>query len=512
MATADTTTPTVPASPVAPTPPATGDAALITVELPTTTGNTTTTAATAPAAPVTPAVAIDSNPYGSATLLKHEWDNTPIIRYEPVSIIFLSGDYASQQIDLGYNLKESSEEQKATWGEIASRGVRPGLEFKGLTNRSFSMAFEFWSNTQDIRQLAENLSHLQEITGADKNPPLLSLQIGKTVITPVICESFSAKYDNPFPKQAGFRHATVTLAFKLMGGANTKHATGAALGATPLSDYAKALSAAQKRKLGEVTRAVQLLAPCLGNEGSDAISSLVENNKINDPAAIAALPPRTLVNLAVSGLSSTILSDPAVSAKLKTSLASLLAQAEPGGNPAQFDQLTQSLLSGKPDGLSGVVIVPDSTGATPFQSMSTDLATILTAIQNQDLGIDSQIFDRNANPTARDRLNGIANCGLTLKQSGGITGGAPNTAVTPSKEQLENNTKMSQINQLLGLKPSFTDFIAKLQLPPDTKPEFVTCLIGSVPIADFAHFNTEVARCSEGLISGSGLWEKFKVT
>ena len=71
---------------------------------------------------------IDSNPYGKSTLQSHPWDNAKSLRYQPVSILFLTGDYANQILDLGYNVLNLKEDQPFGWEVLKTRGVRSGVE------------------------------------------------------------------------------------------------------------------------------------------------------------------------------------------------------------------------------------------------------------------------------------------------------------------------------------------------------------------------------------------------
>lgn len=452
---------------------------------------------------------VDANPYGASTLKKHEWLNGKSIRYEPVTVLFLTGDYAGKTLDLGYNVPSLKESATADWRPIDTRGVRGGVEFHNLSTNNIDFTLEYWSDIFNVRQLLSNLSHLKEITGKEKSPPQVQIKIGGDTLDPFVCTKIDTECSNPLPGDGGYRKGTANLSFILQGGSNTKHATGKPLGATPLSDVARTESESEKARAGEVARIEALLAPCLGSEGSDAVKELVENNKTEDPDAIAALPPRTLVNLAISGLSPEILADPDVQAKLSQSVAQLLAETEPGGNPSQFSQLAQSLQSGEPNGISGDIVTPGTDGTTTFNRMVGDYNTILESITNQELGSDSPLFDRNANPTAGNRINNFGSCGMTLRQAGGIAGGAPNESTIASPLDTEEKAKLDNINQFFQDNPSHEQLTVRFELPPDTDKEFSKCLIAGRPFDKRRGFEDEVTRCSGGKITGGSMWGRF---
>lgn len=454
---------------------------------------------------------VDGNPYGKSTLKEMAWEHGRAIRYQPLTITFLTGDYAGQVLDLGFNVSELSESQTASWGEVEAKGIRGALQFDRLSTRTFNLSFEFWSDSEDVRQLVENVAHLQEITGKEKTPPFLSIKIGKAKISPVVCDSFSPKYDRPFPNQLGFRHGTVALGLKLQGGANTAHATGKPLSATPLADWAREKSETEKEAIGQVARVQEILTPCLGDEGGDAIKSLLSEKKINDPAAIASLPPRSLLNLAVSGLNPHVLSDPAVKAALAHALAFSMARSESGGNPSQFDAMTEALKGEGAAGLSGDVIVPGTDGSSQLGRMRSDYKILLDAIQNQTLGADSPVFDRNTNPTAGSRLSGVASCGMGLRSAGGLAEKPPNPEnPTAQPDPAQEKAKLGNLNQFLNGKPSAEELGLRLKIKKsEATQEFRDCLINALPLENREEFDTEVGRCSGGKVTGASVWNGF---
>lgn len=454
---------------------------------------------------------VDGNPYGESTLKEMGWEDGRSLRYQPLTITFLTGDYAGQVLDLGFNVSELAENQTATWGEVEAKGIRGALQFDRLSSRTFNLTFEFWSNNDDVRQLVENVAHVQEITGKEKTPPFLTVKIGKAVITPVVCESFAPKYDRPLPNQLGFRHGTVTLGLKLQGGANSPHATGKPLSATPLADWSRKNSEGQKETIGQLARVEQVLAPCLVGEDIAPLNNLISNRHINDPAAIAALPPRSLVNLAVSGLNPHVLSDPAVKTALADALAFTMARGEKGGNPSQFDAIAQALKGGDGAGVSGDVITPGTDGTTQLSRMQADYKLLLESIQNQTLGADSPVFDRSTNPTAGGRLSGAASCGMNLRSAGGLAEKPPNADNPTAKpDPAQEKAKLDALNKFLAGKPSKDEIGLRLKVPKtEASKEFADCLINAQPFESKDNFDAEVGRCSGGKVTGASVWSGF---
>lgn len=467
-----------------------------------------------PAPEVKPAEAkpIDGNPYGESTLKEMAWEHGRAVKYQPLTITFLTGDYSGKVLDMGFNVSELSEAQTASWGEVEAKGIRGALQFDRLSTRTFNLSFEFWSDSDDIRQLVENVAHVQEITGKEKTPPFLSVKIGKAKISPVVCDSFAAKYDTPLPNQMGFRHGTVTLGLKLQGGANSPHGTGKPLSATPLADYARSKSETEKEAIGQQARVQEVLTPCLKDEGSEAIAALLSERKINDPAAVAALPPRSLVNLAVSGLNPHVLSDPAVQTALSNALAFTLARSEQGGNPSQFDAVAKALKSEDSTGVSGMILTPGEDGVSQLDRMRADYKLILEAIQTQSLSSSSPVFDRRTNPTSGTRLSWAASCGMNLRSAGGLAEKPPNPEnPTELPDPAQEKTKLDDFNKFLATKPSRDELGLKIKISrQNATQEFRDCMINAMPLDDRKEFDTEVERCSGGKVTGASAWGGFR--
>ena len=178
-----------------------------------------------------------------------------------------------------------------------------------------------------------------------------------------------------------------------------------------------------------------------------------------------------------------------------------------GGNPSQFNQLAQSLQAGEPTGISGDILSVGSDGSTQFSRMAADYSLVSEAIQSQNLGIDSPVFDRSTNPTAGNRLTIFGSCGLTLRQIGGISG----SVLPPVSSQIATVevAKLGNLNQFLKETPSHEQLLVRFELPPETAKEFTNCLIAGRPFDKQKSFEDEVARCGGGQINGRSLWSKF---
>lgn len=142
--------------------------------------------------------------------------------YDPLQIIFLTGAYKGKDIDLGVGINQISNNQSAAWEARDADGVRVGANFKNISAREFALSLAYFDLGHDIIHLTENLSHLQEITGDDKTPPLLMLIHGGKTIGPVVCSSLSTQLSEPHSERRGFHYAKVDLSLALYGGKESR--------------------------------------------------------------------------------------------------------------------------------------------------------------------------------------------------------------------------------------------------------------------------------------------------
>lgn len=151
-----------------------------------------------------------------------------------------------------------------------------------------------------------------------------------------------------------------------------------------------------------------LLAECLGQEGSNQLTDLIENKRLNDPAAIANLSPQAFTQAAIAGFFiQETLQNEAVLDKLVGDLAVSVAQSENGiaGQPLQVQQaFANAILTGDTSGLEPSLAEQAIVTQADYQG-------ILEAIATQDY---SRILDRPT--TAGNKLRQFGACGLSMKQ------------------------------------------------------------------------------------------------
>lgn len=435
--------------------------------------------------------------------------------YTPLTITITQGTHANQVLDLGVNVFELSESQNANWEDNQSLSIRVGSNFKNLSPRTFTFSLDFAHETEDIRQLVENVAHIQEITSRTLAPPYLQVRIGLSTIFPVVCTSFEPKYDSPLPFNKGFRHATVNLTLKLIGGKGSIHQLGPPLASTPLSDYGHNTSVAEQNIQGSIGAAQALLIPCLGQSGSDEITNLIKNNQLSDVAAILKLSPKAFVEMAIAGIDPKVLKYPAIQVKLSSDLALVMAQNEPGISTNNFKALADALISGDPShlpsNLTTTFSVTESDGTTNtttqqsiYSLTSRDYGVILAAIQSQKLNPTDPIFDSKnvsgSSATALKRLNNIGSCGLSLRVNGSPTVGN----VTESEANL-----LSTINNTVN-DSSISDKQLALffGLAPNTPKTVIDKIRNSGPYTDKNQFIANASNGQSGY-TGYTLWSGF---
>lgn len=333
-----------------------------------------------------------------------------------IEISFLTGVFKGQVLKigqwLGVGIEEVSNASGASWEPQSAKGIRNSASFSKLNDRTFSLQLSFYATVEDISHLVENLQHLTEITGDDKNPPLLSYRQGQLIAKPVVCQRLDSTYKNPTPGTKGYHYAEVQLDFLLIGGTSSEHALGGALSPTPLDDIRAKQTDAERRAIAKASDLAQL-APCLSTKGNEQLQKLVSEDKLGNAIALSGLEPDALVQLAISGMiPKDAIIDPAVQIRLKGSLATVMAARENGVGNSVFDRKFADVLQG-----GSLAQLPTSIQEQAL-SAKEDFKAIFDAILKQDLEDKSSIFKRDTFPTAGDRLRKFGSCGLSLKQLG----------------------------------------------------------------------------------------------
>lgn len=413
--------------------------------------------------------------------------------YEPISLVFLSGLYSGKSIDLGLFAGEMSHSQSANWNDQGTNGIRDGVTFSNISPREIGITVEYADIQHDITHLAEAVALLQEIGDGEKTPPKLLLVQGNNKMAPLVCTSFQQTYSEPHGgRQRGFRHVKIEMRFKLYGGKASEHALAPPLASTPLKDEIARQTEVERQQQARVDVTELLLADCLGQQGSDALTNLIEQNRLNDPAAVAALPDDALVQGAIAGLfSKETLQNQTVNDRLRVALASVMAANEPGVLASPRARLfAEALITGNPARLS-----------PQYQEQAirtkADYDALLTAIVNQDLAEDSSIFADGSSTGERLR-SGFGSCGLSLRGNGGLdirAGGSSGDA-----------ERLRQINELLAA-PETTDADIKEQFGL-TGDRQIKALRNGAPYQTRQAFIDHIAQLGNKT-SAWGIWQRF---
>lgn len=413
-----------------------------------------------------------------------------------VSVTFLSGLYKGKTMSVGQWLgaaaPDPSHSWSAEWEAREGDGIRAGLNFKKLGDRTFQIKLYFYDVEYDIAFLAEQLACLTQVSPKEKTPPLLMYRQGKLVASPVVCTSVSVSYSEPLSAERGYKVAEADLSFQLIGGANSDHALGKPLIATALTDFVESLSEEEREKQASQAVAELVLAPCLGEVGNEQLRRMIENDWFDKPNQVRNLDDQTLVQLAVAGMIPTeVLNESAINERLRKALANVMAASEPGlgsgSNSRSRSRFAEAILSGD-QGRVAEDLRSQAIAAT------TDAQEILSAIQSQDLGDAAEIF---TGPSAT-RLRAAASCGLQLRQTQAITPDSP-----------EDGATLQAINQFLA-SSSTTDEQVKERFGLRTDAQ-VRWLRGAAPYVSKEAFIQRGAELLSG-VTGHSAWAAFSRT
>ena len=451
-----------------------------------------------------------------ATITKQERSPRFDAQCNPLEISFLSGPYRGMVLDIGLNIQELSESQSADWSDAKGTNIKVGSNFTKITPRTFNIKFEYSDLREDIRQLAEAVSHTQELGKDNWTPPLLRLLIGKTSIAPVVCTQFDVTYDEPLPKKNGFRHSVVSMSLKEIAGQGSKSQLGAPLvsSKTALQQYAADTSEQDKAAIGQNKVTQILLAPCLGEEASAKIADLTQKKQLDDVATLLSLPPEIFLNMVVAGLIGTeTLKNPQIAEKLKRDLAEKLAKDSPGMNPVNIRATAEALYSGSPGGLPASLNMPvPGTNRSPFEKMLAEYQAILDAMQTQKLNETDPIFGKgtfdekqeksSVEPGAAGTMINSFGCAISLRRSG-----SPALAAKPVES---DNKAIAGINQALA-NPKLSDkeVAVMFKLPTDTPETVIRQLRNGGPYKSKEDFLQKLANSRNG-VTGYVLWQNFE--
>lgn len=411
----------------------------------------------------------------------------------PVEIIFLSGPYIGKSLDLGTGVIEVSNEQNADWGRQEGKSIRVGQNFNNLTPRTFSFSITYYDLSKDISHLCENVATLHEMGDGQTEPPKIAYTQGAIGPIIVVCTAYKCQYSDPFPGGKGYHQGKVDLTFELLGGKASEHSLGKPLAPTPLNDARVRTTQDERRRQGQSATTSLLLADCLGPASSRALGQLLSEDKLQIPEIVLRLNPEQMVQAAIGGLiPQNVLNDPRVKEKLARDLATVMAQNEDGAGISS-GQLAQAIRTGQvPASLRSRLqpIVPQA---------HADYKVILDAVQKQDLGQSSSVFDRTRNPTAAERLSRLGSCGLRMRQAGGSS-----LATSPDPER--DAKVLAEINKLLA-DPSTSDEQLRQNFGNLT-PGQLRALRNGGPYTSKDQFVTHATRQGDS-ITGYVLWSRF---
>lgn len=437
---------------------------------------------------------------GPSPLKKQAKDPRFQPEYSPVSVIFLTGRYQGEVLDLGLAVNETSNEQSADWSDQDGTSIRVGCTFTRLSPRTFSLSLTYFSLSLDISHLGENCYTMQEMGDGELAPPFLMFSQGDLRASPVVCTDISTKYSEPLPgKVKGFRKAEVEVKFKMLGGVSSEHALGKPLASTPLADARAKRTLTEQQKKGTLAKIRQVLAPCLKSEAdSRALQELIEANKLNDVEAILKLSSDAFIQSAVAGMiPKAVLKDPRIQSKLSSDLAAEMATSQDGigavgtESPRRF---AQAILTGTYGGLTTAL-------AAEAERAHADYKKIREAILEQKLGDKDSIF-KPEQRAAAERLSRVGSCGMSLRQLG-----SPKV----SEDKGDDQKTLAEINKLLAAanQGGLTDENKKKieEMFGVSTDSQIRALLNGAPYSSGEEFRNHASRQNGAGMTGYAIWQ-----
>lgn len=405
--------------------------------------------------------------------------------YNPCELIILNGEYQGQSIDLGLAVNSTFHEQSANWRNQSTKGIREGINFDGLSPREIRIELDFVSLSEDVFHLLENIAALQEIGGGERQPPFLMWVQGSARIAPVVCTGFTHTLEYPHPGRKGFRHGRCEIRLLLPGGKDSEHSLGKPLTAIPAGDIRDAKTRLENQQRSQVQVANLLLAPCIGERGSREVETLIQENRLNDPAAYANLSPETITQIAIAGIiPKSVLENPFIRDKVKAAIAASMAAAEPGIS-YYARVVADGLLTGNFGGISDPRVLQQAI------QLKSDFDAISSAVLNRSPG--SVLRPGN---TAGERLRRFGACGLSLRNTGALQ-------VRGFKNEGET---LDAINTLIA-EGSDSEIRRRFGVSTDDE---IRAIKNGGPYQDRNQFIEHLSR--GGSINAVALWSRFEQT
>jgi hypothetical protein len=384
----------------------------------------------------------------------------------PCAIVFLTGPYKGQTVDLGVGINESQHTQSSTWEDQKGRSTRVGSTFSEVSPRGITLKIQFYSVNQDISERCENVMTLQEIDEKTGNPGTLLYQEGDLKIQPLVVDgAITITKSEPFPKGKGFHLANISIPLKLLGGKTSEHRFAVPLMETELTLWKKQTSDAEKARSGLEKAIQQTLADCLTESENNQLTGLMKDKKMDDAGAVGGLSKSALAQAAIGGL---IPAD--VLQKNKAKLSEALAQQIAIGTNGIGNQAgaMESAILGRP----GIPLSPDLQSAV--QGLKNHHATILEAALEQKLSPQDAVF---SDPATASTLIRSVKCGVRLLNQGAPPKPASSQASATRDAFFQKELK-EQSGDAVAQDKLITDRINKVLTDPKAKDEDIQKVFG----------------------------------
>lgn len=436
----------------------------------------------------------------NSTIQSQSKDERHQPNYDAVSLTFLEGEFEGQKVDLGVGIFESSHSQSAEWQDKGEDHIRNGASFEKLGPRDFSIKAEYYSISEDISQLVENLSHLIELQKTTESqgvsPPKLLLKQGKLKANTVVVTNLSSNYDYPLPRNKGFRHATVDIKLKLLAGAGSEYSTGKPLSPTPLNDYINSISEEERIEKALEQKSKVLLADCLSEEQSDEIEEIIEEGQQNNSDRLMELDSETLMQMAFAGMikRDTIEENENLKTKLEEDLARVMASK--AVNVGKLDaSLAESLINDSPT-LSISSNYPDS-----YNKLQPQYNELKEALIKQNF---KSINSGSSNADTAKTMNKLFSCGLSIRETGGIS---LNTSTPKSENREKLDNLNSYLSKIIKGEVNKSELEDKLNI---SNPSIQDSILENAPYQTKRDFLENSTGLSTTQMSHQ-IWETFKI-
>lgn len=426
--------------------------------------------------------------------------------FQACALIFLTGPYTGQTLDLGMAIPELSHSQGVNWEEQKGRSTRTGLTFSNVSPRSITMRCQFFSLNEDVTELAENLMTLGELDEKTGIPGTLLYVEGSMKIQPLVCDgNITIDKSNPLNGQKGYRLANVTVPLKLGGGKTSEHRLAEPLVETALTRWKKAKTDAEKAREGKLQASKLTLADCLTQSENDQLSALISEGKLKDPNEVSKLSGNALAQAAIGGLiPASVLKNQ--SAKLTDAIAAQIAQSTNGvgthagslqaailGRPHVLPPDLSSQVSLLKSQHTAIVEAAISQNLTPNSPVFSDAATAATLTRSMKCGI--RLLAQGAPPKNANQESAAKETAYfvrELNQNSNDLGAQEKLIAGKVNAKIADKTvKDAEIQKLFGL----------------TSTEQVKALRNAIPFKDKDDF---VNRLGTQSIVGLKSWDSYK--